>query len=224
MYLPRHFEISDWQEIVDFVSRVRAADLVTVDSDRSPVSTLMPGIWNTDGVVNEVDDFQDDSYFGTLYVHMARANKQWKSIKTGDIGLAIFHGEQAYISPSNYAEKNLSGKVVPTWNYNAVHLSGPIEVSEESDYVRKVVLELSQLHEAQRQQPWDVNDIPESHLEKELQGIVAITMKVTKVEAKAKLSQNRNLADRLGIVADLGLSHRYEDRAVSDQMRKLIGD
>lgn len=214
MYLPKSFEMPDWQEIVHFVEHVRAADLVSINEHGEPLSTLMPCIW----------DYREgtEGDYGTLYVHMARANKHWRSIKEGSNGLAIFHGIQAYISPSNYEAKSTSGKVVPTWNYNSVHLSGKLYVSHDPNYLFKVVSDLSRFHESKRATPWEISDAPTEYIADELQGIVAVTMHVSKVQAKTKMSQNRSEFDRSEIIKDLQNSNSCEDREVAEYMKLLI--
>ena len=211
MYLPKSFEMPDWQEIVHFVEHVRAADLVSINEHGEPVSTLMPCVWDY-GVGTEGD-------YGTLYVHMARANKQWQSIQEGSNGLAIFHGIQAYISPSNYEAKSATGKVVPTWNYNSVHLSGKLSVSHDPNYLLKVVSDLSRFHESKRATPWEISDAPAEYIADELQGIVAVTMHVTKVQAKAKMSQNRSEFDRSEVIKDLKKSNSSEEQEVAEYMK-----
>ena len=155
-------------------------------------------------------------------MHIARANKQWRSIKNGAAGLAIFNGPQGYVSASNYAEKTTTGRVVSTWNYTSVHLHGELEVIDDAEYVKKIVMELTRFHEASREKPWDPADMDADYLAKELQGIVAITMKVKRVEAKAKLSQNHTDENRRNIIADLRSSHRSEDHRVADVMQGAL--
>ena len=212
MYIPKHFEVNDWEEITGFVARVRAADLVTVGSDGLLVGTLMPCVWDTSPV--------DDSNYGSLVMHMARANPHWKSIDTGAAGLAIVHGPQAYISPSNYEGKMTDHKVVPTWNYQSVHLSGMVEVSEDVELLRQIVSDLTNVHERERVQPWSVQDADSKYMEAQLHGIVAITLRITSVEAKYKLSQNRSLEDRKRVIGDLESSPLSDDQEIADEMRK----
>ena len=100
MYIPPNNRLEDWDEIKDFVASIRSADLVTVDADGVPIATLMPLIWK------ELDPAAGK--FGKIVMHMARGNNQWKSISPGTVGLAIVHGAQAYISPSNYSNKPVS--------------------------------------------------------------------------------------------------------------------
>ena len=212
MYIPKHFEVNDWEEITGFVARVRAADLVTVGSDGLLVGTLMPCIWDRSPV--------DDTNYGSLVMHMARANPHWKSIEIGAAGLAIVHGPQAYISPSNYEGKMSDHKVVPTWNYQSVHLSGMVEVSEDVELLRQIVSDLTNVHERERVQPWSVQDADSKYMEAQLHGIVAITLRITSVEAKYKLSQNRSLEDRKRVIGDLESSPLSDDQEIADEMKK----
>ena len=155
-------------------------------------------------------------------MHMARANKHWRSITPGAKGLAIFNGPQGYISASNYLEKEKSGRVVSTWNYTSVHLHGTLEVIDDPDYVKQVVMDLSRMHESERERPWNPEEIPADFLASELSGIVAVTMTVTHVAAKAKMSQNHTEADRLRIIADLHASNRSEDHLVADIVEQKL--
>jgi transcriptional regulator len=214
VYIPKHFEVSEWEEIAGFVARVRAADLVTVRSDGLLVGTPMPCIWDRSSV--------DDSNFGSLVMHMARANPQWKSIEVGAFGLAIVHGPQAYVSPSNYEGKATDHKVVPTWNYQTVHFSGIVEVSDDVELLRQIVSDLTNFHERERVQPWSVKDADPKYLEAQLHGIVAVTLRITKVEAKYKLSQNRSLEDRHRVIGDLEYSALPNEREIADEMKKSL--
>lgn len=212
VYIPRQFEVNEWEEITGFVARARAADLVTVDSVGSPIATLMPCIWNTSTL--------DDANYGSLIMHMARANQQWKSI--GTLGLAIVHGPQAYVSPSNYEGKVTDHKVVPTWNYQSVHLSGIVEVSEDVELLRHIVSTLTDFHEAGRAKPWSASEADPKYFEAQLRGIVAVTLRVTKVEAKYKLSQNRSVEDRERVISDLESAGLSDDHAIAEEMKKTL--
>ncbi len=214
MYIPKHFKVNDWAEITGFVARVRAAELVTVDTAGQPVGTLMPCIWDISNV--------DDANYGLLVMHMARANPQWKSIELGASGLAIVHGPQAYISPSNYEGKRTDHKVVPTWNYQSVHLTGRVEVSEDVELLRHLVSDLTNFHERERPKPWRVEEADPKYFEAQLRGIVAITLRITGVEAKYKLSQNRSSEDRRRVIGDLGSSVRPDDQEIADEMKKTL--
>ncbi|KRC66587.1 transcriptional regulator [Aeromicrobium sp. Root236] len=202
MYIPRFNVMDDPDDIRAFVEAVGSAELVTIGSDGTPVATLLPVLWSADG--------------GTVIAHMALANDHWRQIGEGARCLAIVAGPQAYISPSWYAAKAEHGRVVPTWNYSAVHLTGTVRVHDDPAWVRDAVTRLTDHHEHPREQPWAVTDAPETYIAKNLKAIVGLELTVERVEAKAKLSQNRSDADRAGVVA--GLRAEGGDPAVADAM------
>ena len=214
MYIPKHFEVTDWDAITQFVARVSAVDLVTVDESGNPVSTLLPCMWDTSSMA--------DGNYGTLIMHMAKLNEQWKSIKEGAPGLAIIHGAQAYVSPTNYGNKNTDHRVVPTWNYQSVHLSGIVEVSDDVEKLRQIVSMLTDHHESKRDPSWKAEQADPKYLEGQLKAIVAVTMRVNRVEAKDKLSQNRPIEDRERIVADLRESENLHAHEVAERMSKNL--
>ncbi|WP_245651335.1 FMN-binding negative transcriptional regulator [Paramagnetospirillum marisnigri] len=115
----------------------------------------------------------------------------------------IFPGPDAYVSPSWYATKAETGKVVPTWNYVAVHASGPVTVFDDADRLRAVVAGLTARHERGRSPPWAVEDAPADFIAAQLGGIVGFEMTIARLEGKWKLSQNRNIADRQGVAEGL---------------------
>ena len=207
MYQPAHFTVDDMSDIRQFVHAVGAADLVTVDAVGQPESTVMPCVWRN-----------DESDNGKLVMHMARANKQWENISNGSRALAIIHGPQAYVSPSNYAAKAEHGKVVPTWNYTSVHLSGTVEISHDTEYLRDIVRELTDKFEGIREKPWSIDDAPETYLSAQLRGIVAVTLTIDRIEAKAKLNQNRSHEDQDGVIADLRSSQNPQDHLIATLM------
>ena len=215
MYIPHFNKMAEWDEIADFVKSARTADFVTVNPEGLPIATLMPAIWKNLDPSRKI--------YGTLVMHMARTNEQWKLIQPGSKGLAIVHGAQAYISPTNYGSKTIDHKVVPTWNYQSVHLSGTVEVSEDIELLRQVVTELSNLHEKNREVPWIVEDSDPEYFEGQLKGIVAVVLHITKVEAKSKISQNKSVEDRARIIEDLFLSGIPGEEVIANEMqRKLI--
>lgn len=216
MYTPKHFAVTDWKTITDFVAQVASVDLVTVDDDGKPISTLLPVIWDTSKV--------SDTEFGTLTMHMAIQNEQWKSIKPASSALAIVHGPQAYISPSNYGNKFTDHRVVPTWNYQAVHLSGTVTVSQDADVLRQMVSKLTDFHEQGRSKPWSASESDPKYFDGLLKAIVAIRMMVTKVEVTSKLSQNRPEADRQAIVKDLQESSSLPAHDIAQAMQKNLDE
>ena len=202
MYIPHFNAMDDPDDIRFFVESIGSAEVVTVGGDGTPLATLLPILWSADG--------------GTVIAHMARANPHWREIGDESRFLAIVAGPQAYISPSWYAAKAEHGRVVPTWNYSAVHLTGTVRVHDDPAWVREAVTSLTDHHEQPRDQPWAVTDTPETYVDKNLKAIVGLEMSVERIEAKAKLSQNRSEADRAGVVA--GLRAEGGDPAVADAM------
>ena len=206
MYIPSFNRIDDESEIRRFVAHARSAEFVTVGPDGFPVATLLPIMWED----------------GTVLAHMARGNPQWKSITPDDPGLLICSGPEAYISPSWYAAKAEHGRVVPTWNYSAVHLSGTVVVHEDREWLRDVVTRLTATHEHGRAEPWQPTDAPEKYIDGQLGGIVGLEITVTRVEGKSKLSQNRSEADRRGVVAGLRDENHYEAGEVAAAMESNL--
>jgi transcriptional regulator len=210
MYLPRHFTITDLAQITAFVDRAQSADLVTFDGTK-PVSTLLPVIWDR-------PDPAVPAGFGRLLGHIAIANDQWKTALPGAQALAIVRGPQAYISPSWYESKPRHGRVVPTWNYEAVHLTGTIEFHQDAEWLRSFVTRLTRRHEEAREHPWAVSDAPPEYIDGQLRAIVGVEVTITSVEAKQKLSQNRSELDREGVVAGLRAEPRPGTAAIADVM------
>lgn len=202
MYIPNFNAVSDAAEIRRLVDEVGSAELVTVGPDGTPMATLLPILWSVDG--------------SRIVMHMARANPHWRQIEPGSRALAIVAGAQAYISPSWYAAKLEHGRVVPTWNYSAVHFTGTVTVYDDPEWVRAAVTELTDRHEHPRAAPWAVADAPEPFVAGQLKAIVGIEMVIDSVEAKAKLSQNRSASDRETVVAGLRAGNGSREADVAD--------
>lgn len=149
-----------------------------------------------------------------LYGHVARANPQWKTPPIGE-ALVLFAGADAYITPSWYAAKAEHGKVVPTWNYEAVHAYGTAEFFDDPARLRDAVTRLTALYEAPRAAPWAVSDAPEAFVAAQMRGIVGVRLPISRIEGKRKMSQNRSEADRAGVAAGLAESGRASDRQVA---------
>jgi len=140
---------------------------------------------------------------GTLRGHLARGNSQVAALREGAEALVIFQGPQAYISPAWYPGKAEHGKVVPTWNYVAVHAWGRPRVIDDADWLRRLVGDLTDRHEHGRQNPWSVGDAPEDFIAAQLKAIVGIEVPIDRIEGKWKISQNRSEPDRRGVVEGL---------------------
>lgn len=205
MYTPNFNVIGDEAEIRRMVSAAKVGWLISATQEGAPVATFLPIIWRGD----------------TVITHMARANSHWRSITADAPGLVVVTGPDAYISPSWYPSKQEHGKTVPTWNYTAVHLSGPLTVHEDADWLRMAVTELTDLHEQTRDEPWEVSDAPSDYVERMLRAIIGVEMRVATVEGKAKLSQNRSDADQLGVIAGLGGEPSIGAGEIADAMAEL---
>jgi transcriptional regulator len=200
VYLPHHFTVTDAAWIGAFVDAAATATLVTFDGTK-PVATLLPVIWDRPAGLPESGDAP--AAFGRLLGHIAVANDQWQTAARDAEGLAIVTGPEAYISPAWYESKTRHGRVVPTWNYEAVHLTGPVAFHRDPQWLRNVVTRLTERHEAGREHPWAVSDAPPEYIDGQLRAIVGVELTVRSVEAKRKLSQNRSEPDRAGVVAGL---------------------
>jgi len=197
MYIPAHFA-PDPALVDELLRNQGAADLVTV-TEQGLVATMLPFIYVPDSGPN-----------GALHGHLARNNDQWKLSAAGE-SLAIVRGPDAYISPGWYASKAEHGRVVPTWNYVTAHVYGRLVVHDDPVWTEDLVRRLTAKHEAYRDHPWSVDDAPRAFIEGQLRAIVGIELEITRIEAKAKLSQNRPAADVDGVIA--GLRERGDEES-----------
>jgi len=156
---------------------------------------------------------------GTLRAHLAHANPQWQELATGTECLVVFQGPQDYVTPSWYATKRETGKVVPTWNYATVHVWGRPRVIEDGTWLRSQIGALTRLREGVRAVPWKVEDAPEAYVTAQIKGIIGVEIPIDRIEGKWKMSQNRPEADRAGVVA----GYRAEGGA-EDAMAALVAD
>jgi transcriptional regulator len=189
MYLPPAFRQDDVAVLHETIRRLRFGVLVTVGADGVPEASHVPML---------IDPAPEP--YGTLIGHLARANPQ---VAAKGRALAVFGGPNAYVTPSWYATKTEHGRVVPTWNYVAVHATGPIEMIDDTELLRAIVTRLTETHEAGRATPWAVTDAPEAFVRGQLKGIVGFRLPIARLEGKWKMSQNRPAADRAGVAAGL---------------------
>jgi transcriptional regulator len=189
MYVPAHFA-PDEALVQELLRNHGAADLVTV-TPQGLVATMLPFIYEPS--VGE---------HGALHGHLARNNDQWRQDAVGE-SLAIVRGPDAYITPGWYESKREHGRVVPTWNYVTAHVYGQFIVHDDAAWTEDLVRRLTTKHEAYRDHPWSPDDAPRAFIEGQLRAIVGIELLITRVEAKAKLSQNRPPADVEGVIEGL---------------------
>lgn len=204
-YLPKAFEVQDAAQMQRLVAAHPLATWVQTDVDGALQVHHLP-LW--------LDPQRGPQ--GTLFGHVARANPLWRS--AGRPGVAVFHGPQAYVSPSWYPAKQVHGKVVPTWNYAVVHAHGALRLVTESAAVRDILRRLTDRQEADQARPWRLADAPADYLEGQLGAIVGIEIEIERWVGKFKLGQNRSEADRQGVVAGLLASREPGARGVAEEM------
>ena len=202
MYRPDHFVVEDIPQVH---ALMRARPLAAL------VSTGPLGLYGT----HLPTVLKDDGPFGTIECHLARANPHWKDLAAGGEALMIFQGPESYVTPNWYPSKALHGKTVPTWNYAVVHAYGRPAVMEDPDWKRRHVSELTAQQERGEAQPWAVTDAPESYVQAMLRGIVGFRFAIERLEGKWKMSQNREMPDRAGVVQGLRQRGEGEDAEVA---------
>lgn len=205
MYTPPAFVVDDKAELHEMIRQCHLANFITATST-GPMATALPMFLDpTEGEM------------GVLYAHLARPNPQWQAAVVGH-GLAVFMGPDAYVTPSWYATKAEHGKVVPTWNYTAVHVSGPVEFFDDADRLLDAVGRLTELHESPRTSSWAVTDAPENYIKAQLRGIVGIRMPIADLHGKRKMSQNRPLEDRMGVRRGMAERGERHDGTVAEMI------
>ena len=208
MYNPSSFAIKDLDDLRQQLLVTRLAMVVT-HGDQGLQASHLPLLFKPDEGPN-----------GTLYGHFARANPQWKELQSGAEALVIFAGADAYVSPGFYPSKAEHGKVVPTWNYVAVHAYGTADVFTDAERLLNLVSALTDRHEASRAQPWKVADAPADYIDGMLKAIVGFALPIQRLEGKRKLSQNRSAEDIAGVREGLAASPDVHDQALAHLMRQ----
>ncbi|KFE55448.1 FMN-binding negative transcriptional regulator [Pseudomonas syringae] len=206
MYTPAAFRDDDIASLHGLIEHTRLAILVTHNETGMQASHL-PLLLRREQGPN-----------GTLYGHLARANPQCRALRDGAEVMIIFPGADAYVSPAFYPAKAEHGKVVPTWNYVAVHAYGIADVFSDAQRLLEVVSALTDKHEAGRASPWAVADAPAEYIEKMLGAIVGFALPIERLEGKRKLSQNRSAEDVNGVHEGLAASADGKDRELAQLM------
>jgi transcriptional regulator len=191
VYLPKHFKADD-DEARELLEGIVRADLITA-TEEGLFATFLP-------LIHEAP--RDGAGFGSLLGHVARKNDHWRLEPRGE-SMVIVHGPDGYISPSWYESKREHGRVVPTWNYLTAHIHGELLIHDDPVWLEALVRRLTTRHEAPRPQPWSVDDAPRDYTEGQLLAIVGVELRITRVEAKAKLGQNRSSSDIDGVIDGL---------------------
>jgi transcriptional regulator len=206
MYVPPAFRQTDLPALHREIGNCRLATLVSHGENGLQASHL-PLLLRP-----------EEGRYGTLYGHLARANPHWQVLAEGTEALVMFNGPDAYVSPSWYPAKAEHGKVVPTWNYIAVHAYGRAEVFDDAERLRSLLAGLTERHEGPRPQPWAVDDAPQDYIAGMLRAVVGFALPIERLEGKWKLGQNRSEADRRGVHDGLANSTEPRDRDLAQRM------
>jgi transcriptional regulator len=206
VYSPKHFEENRIDAMHALMRAYPLATLVavvdaTITANHIPVTIL-----------------DAPAPYGVLQGHVARANSLWRQAREDLEALAIFQGPQVYISPSLYATKRRTGEVVPTWDYAVVHARGTLRFIEDAAWLRDLVGRLTDVHEAQRGAPWKVDDAPAPYIDRMLAAIVGFEFSIASLSGKWKVSQNRDRADREGVVAGLGAADDADSHEIAEML------
>ena len=164
------------------------------------------------------------SKLGTLRAHIARANDQWRDLQNSPDALVVFQGVDHYITPSWYATKRETGKVVPTWNYVMVQAKGRAKVIEDDAWLARQIEALTKGQEASREKPWAVQDAPADFVVMQRRAIVGIEIEIEDIRGKWKTSQNRTTVDRAGVADGLEALDEEEARAMAEIVREKSHD
>ncbi len=206
MYTPKHFEPPRIDVVHELMRARPLATLVTLSSCGLEANHIPLHL--ADG----------PAPFGTLRGHVARENPLWRDFAKDVEVLAIFHGPDSYITPSWYATKQETGKVVPTWNYAVVHAYGTLRIIDDATWVHAQLEALTNHNEAGFAQPWSVADAPHEYIEKLLGAIVGFEIVITKLTGKWKVSQNQPAQNQAGVIKGLNKSRLRN----ADEMAALV--
>ena len=209
MFRPDHFRVEDVARMHALMRARPLATLVTA-GPAGLYATHMPTVLKAEG----------DN--GTVEFHLSRANPHWKDLAETTEALMIFQGPTGYITPNWYPSKTETQKVVPTWNYAAVHAYGRPEMMQDADTLRRHVTDLTDQQEKTEAQPWAVTDAPERYIDVMLRGIVGFRFVIARLEGKWKMSQNREMQDRQGVVKGLGARGAADDREIAEIVARDI--
>jgi transcriptional regulator len=219
MYIPKHFDVSDLAVISRLIDLNPLATIVTHQGNAMNANHIPLHLVN-------VGDFRDAGASTSkvmpgrvLRGHVARANPMWKDLQSSDKVLVVFVGVQAYISPSLYATKKVDAKVVPTWNYEAVHIHGSIRLIQDGSGLHELMHSLTDTQERSLSHPWSINDAPAEYTEKLMHAIVGIEISIDRIEAKRKLSQNQPGTNQQSVIEGLSARQNPQDTAMADAVR-----
>lgn len=188
MYVPSHFKEDDTQTLHQYIRDYGFGLLIVADEDGIEANHVPFHLIRG-----------EDSSLGTLQCHLARNNPVWQRLVHGARVLAVFQGPDAYVSPSWYATKAETGRVVPTWNYLAVHAEGSARVIEDAAWLKQHLQQLTDKHESAMDEPWAVDDAPTDFTERLVGAIVGVEIRIEALTGKLKASQNQPERNRSGV-------------------------
>jgi transcriptional regulator len=209
MYQPDDFRVEDVSEMHALMRARPFAALVSSGSTGLYASHL-PTV------------LKDEGPYGVIECHLARPNPHWKELAEGNEALMIFQGPEGYITPNWYPSKAQHGKAVPTWNFAVVHAYGRPEVMKDKDWLLQHVTELTAQQESSEAKPWTPSDAPATYIEIMLRGIVGFRFAITRLEGKWKMSQNREVQDRVGVVKGLSARAAGDDLEIAEVVSRRI--
>jgi len=188
MYQPEHFKEHDTAVLHRLIQETGMGVLIMAD-EAGIEANHIPFYLDT-GAGNAM---------GVLQCHVARANPVWQRLEKSKRVLVVFQGPDAYVSPSWYASKAETGRVVPTWNYLAVHVEGEARIVQDEAWLRHQLHHMTDQQEAGQKEPWSVSDAPEDFTDRMIQAIVGIEIVIDRISGKRKASQNQSQANRSGV-------------------------
>ena len=207
MYLPSSFKETDPAVMLDFITAHPLGAMVTSSATEGLFATHLPlHLDCTRGA------------HGVLQGHIARADPHHELADTSTEAMVIFTGPDAYITPTWYPSKQEHGKVVPTWNYVAVHAYGTVRFIDDRNFLMQHLETLTDQHEASHEHPWAMHDAPQDYLEALARAVIGVEIEITRLEGKWKMSQNRPADDVDGVIEGLSTSSSEVARAVADEV------
>lgn len=207
MYQPPHF-VETRQDVLHGLIRSHPLGLLISNGADGPIANAIPFLLDAEAGPN-----------GRLRAHLARANPQWRQLADNPAlpVLVVFQGADAYVTPSWYETKRETGKVVPTWNYAIVQVRGTVKVIEDAEWIAQQITELTLSQEGNRNEPWAVTDAPPTFIQSQIKGIIGLEIEIVEISGKWKVSQNRPVADRVGVAEGL-----EKEAAGAPDMARLV--
>ena len=209
MYIPQIFEETDPHKLMSIISRYSFATLIT-NSTSGLEANHIPLFVNRS---NDRDVLQG---------HLSKANPLWQSVPDRSEVLVVFQGPNAYISPNYYPSKKEHGKVVPTWNYVAVHVKGTITYIHDEQWNKAMINNLTNQHEQAQATPWSIADAPNEYIQKMLSAIVGIEIEMSSIVGKWKVSQNQSADNKSGVIAGLSCINHSDAQSMAELVKEQV--